>query len=335
MKANDLTIAIAGATGAVGREVLTILEQRDFPVGDIRLFSSENSEGKEIEFRHSAFHARTISPGCFSGVDIAIFSMGAANSLAYAPQAADEGAVVVDNSSAFRMDEDVPLVIPEINGHKLDEIPRKRIFANPNCTTAIAAMALKPIHDMATVKNVIATSFQSVSGAGYGGIQELENQMRKWPAKVGSKVFPAQIALNIIPKIDIFLDNQYTKEEMKIHNETRKIFESDIKISMTAVRVPVMRAHCISLNVETQLPISPDEIKRAIDNFPGVQVAEDLSYPMPINCSGGDDCFVGRIRRDIIGENRVSLWVVGDQLRKGAALNSVQITEQIAGRHGS
>lgn len=326
-----LNISVVGATGAVGHEILEILSEHDFPVGNLKLFASERSCGKEIEFHGQPFKVETVEPGCFSGVDIAIFSAGASNSLIYAPQAASEGAMVVDNSSAFRMDNDVPLVVPEINGSALDMITKKRIVANPNCTTAIAAMAVKPIHDAGAVKNIIATSFQSVSGAGAGGIAELENQMRKWPAAAKNEVFPAQISLNIIPQIDVFLDNQYTKEEMKVHNEMRKILQADISVSMTAVRVPVMRAHSVSMSIETEKPLSPDEAKSVINDFPGVQVTEgDVSYPMPIDCSGKDDCFVGRIRRDIAGGNRICLWVVGDQLRKGAALNSVQIVERIA-----
>ncbi|QMU56283.1 MAG: aspartate-semialdehyde dehydrogenase [Candidatus Mycalebacterium zealandia] len=327
----DLNIAVVGATGAVGREVLEIFPERNFPVGNLKLLASERSRGKEVEFCGRPLKVEAVEPGCFSGVDIAIFSAGASNSRTYAPQAVDEGAVVVDNSSAFRMDDEVPLVVPEINGSELDAIPKKRIIANPNCTTAIASMALKPIHDAGVVKTVIATSFQSVSGAGAGGIAELENQIKEWPRVAKSEVFPARISLNIIPQIDVFLDNQYTNEEMKLHNETRKILQADIKVSATAVRVPVMRAHSVSMSIETEKPLSPGEVKNAINDFPGVQVTVgDQSYPMPIDCSGKDDCFVGRIRRDIVGENRICLWVVGDQLRKGAALNSVQIAERIA-----
>ncbi len=333
MKKTGLTVAVVGATGAVGREILLILSERKFPLKHLKLFASERSAGKTVEFCGDSLRVETVSPGCFAGVDIAIFSAGALNSRTYAPQAANEGAFVVDNSSAFRMDDDVPLVIPEINGHKLNEIPRRRIFANPNCTTAIAAMAVKPIHDAGTVRNIIATSFQSASGAGAEGMKELENQMRKWPEPAEISVFPAQIAFNVIPQIDIFLDNDYTKEEMKLHNETRKILEADICVSATAVRVPVMRAHSVSLSVETEKPLLPEEAKSAIDGFPGVKVTDGTSYPMPVDCSGKNDCFVGRIRRDITGGNRLSLWVVGDQLRKGAALNSVQIAEQIAERH--
>ncbi len=333
MKKNGLTVAIVGATGAVGREALLILAGRDFPAGKIRLFASARSEGKKIEFRGRSLRVETVSAGCFSGVDIAIFSAGASNSRKYVPQATEEGAVVVDNSSAFRMDDDVPLVIPEINGHKLSEVPQRRIVANPNCTTAIAAMAVKPIHDAGNVRNIVATSFQSVSGAGAEGMEELKNQIRKWPDPAEIDVFPAQIAFNLIPQIDVFLDNGYTKEEMKFHNEMRKLLESDICVSATAVRVPVLRTHSVSLNIETERRVSPEDARDAIDGFPGVRVAEGSSYPMPVDCSGEDDCLVGRIRRDISGKNRLSLWVVGDQLRKGAALNSVQIAELIAEHH--
>lgn len=333
MNNTGLTVAVVGATGAVGREILLILAERNFPVGELKLFASERSEGKKIEFGGRLLRVGTVSPGCFAGVDIAIFSAGASNSRTLVPKAAAEGAIAVDNSSAFRMDGDVPLVIPEINGGKLDKIPQRRIFANPNCTTAIAAMALKPVHDIATVRKVVATSFQSVSGAGAEGMEELKNQMQKWPEPPEGVVFPAQIAFNVIPRIDVFVENGYTKEEMKLHNETRKILESDICVSATAVRVPVMRAHSVSLSIETEMPLPPDEAKNAIDAFPGVTVVREPSYPMPLDCSGKDDCFVGRIRRDMTGENRISLWVVGDQLRKGAALNSVQIAEKIAERH--
>ncbi|MGI9559032.1 MAG: aspartate-semialdehyde dehydrogenase [Thermodesulfobacteriota bacterium] len=333
MKKDNLTVAVVGATGAVGREILSILEERDFPVRSVRLFASERSEGKEIEFRGCAVGVETVSPGCFKGVDIAVFSAGASNSKAHAPSAVEEGAIVVDNSSAFRMENDVPLVVPEINGRVLDEIPPRRIIANPNCTTAIAVMAIKPVHDTGTVRNVIATSFQSVSGAGAGGIVELENQTRAWPGEAEANVFPARINHNIIPQVDVFLGNLYTKEEMKLHNETRKILDADMNVSATAVRVPVMRAHSVSIHLETEKPVSPGEAADAIDGFPGVRVVKDGGYPMPIDCSGKDDCFVGRIRRDITGENRLSLWVVGDQLRKGAALNSVQIMERVVKRH--
>jgi len=333
MKNTGLTVAVVGATGAVGREILMILAERNFPVGELKLFASERSEGKKIEFGGRLKRVETVYPGCFAGVDIAIFSVGASNSRTLVPKAAGEGAIAVDNSSAFRMDGDVPLVIPEINGRKLDKIPQRRIFANPNCTTAIAAMALKPVHDIATVRKVIATSFQSVSGAGAEGMEELKNQTQEWPEPPEGGVFPAPIAFNVIPHIDVFVDNGYTKEEMKLHNETRKILESDICVSATAVRVPVMRAHSVSLSIETETPVLPDEVKNAIDTFPGVTVVREPSYPTPLDCSGKNDCFVGRIRRDMTGENRISLWVVGDQLRKGAALNSVQIAERIAECH--
>lgn len=333
MNKDNLTVAVVGATGAVGREILNIFSERRFPVANLKLFASPRSAGTEIKFEGGRAPVVSLAPGCFEGVDIAIFSAGAGRSREYAPQAAREGAVVIDNSSAFRMDGDVPLVIPEINGGLLDEIPPGRIFANPNCTTAIIAMALKPVHDEGVVKNVVATSFQSVSGAGAGGMAELERQLRDWPSPARPEVFPARILLNVIPQIDVFLDNNYTKEEMKIHNEARKILAADINVSATAVRVPVMRAHSISATVETEKPVSPERAADLIRAFPGVQVVDD-PYPMPVDCSGRDDCFVGRIRRDLTGENRICFWVVGDQLRKGAALNSVQMAEWIIRRHG-
>ena len=332
MKKDSLTVAVVGATGAVGREIVEIFPQREFPVSELRLFSSPRSEGKTIEFKGGEITVRTVKPGCFKGADIAIFSAGASNSRKYAQQAVDEGAVVIDNSSAFRMDDDIPLVVPEINGHMLDAIPPRRIIANPNCTTAILAMALKPLHDLSRVKNVIATSFQSVSGAGAQGMVELERQIKNWPDSGQADVFPSPIMLNVIPQIDVFTDNLYTKEEMKIHNEAAKILEADIRVSTTAVRVPVMRAHSISVSVETEEPVSPDRTSEAMDAFPGLRVTPG-GYPMPVDCSGRDDCFVGRIRRDLTGENRICFWVVGDQLKKGAALNSVQIAEQIVLRH--
>lgn len=332
-------VAIVGATGAVGREMLEILHEREFPVNKLKLIASERSEGKVINSNGNKFAIEKLTGECFSGVDIALFSAGSSRSKEFAGHAVKAGAVVIDNSSAFRMDRDVPLVIPEINPHAITEYRKKGIIANPNCTTAVTAMALKPIHDISRIKRVVATSFQAVSGAGAQGIDELEDQTRSVLERsvISSSVFPHQIAFNLIPHIDIFLENSYTKEEMKLHLETRKILgDRSINITATTVRVPVFRAHSISVNLETERKVTVSEAFEALGSFRGIRVIDDVSanrYPMPIDASGEDDCLVGRIREDYTVENGLCLWVVGDQLRKGAALNAVQIAEELVRNH--
>jgi aspartate-semialdehyde dehydrogenase len=337
MKKDGYNIAIVGATGAVGLEMLEILEERNFPVKEIKLLASERSAGKELEYNGNKIKVEELGENSFENIDIALFSAGSSRSREFAPIAARAGAVVIDNSSAFRMEEDVPLVIPEINPHAVAGYKKRGIIANPNCTTAVTLMALKPLHDLGNIKRVVASSYQAVSGAGAQAIEELKNQTLAWAnsEEIRSETFPYQIAFNVLPQIDSFLDNGYTKEEMKLHNETRKILENnEIALTATTVRVPVFRAHSVAVNIETEKKISVSEAKEALNNFPGVRVVDEpaeLKYPMPIDAAGMDDCIVGRIREDYTVENGLSFWVVGDQLRKGAALNAVQIAELLIG----
>lgn len=334
-------MAIAGATGAVGQEMMQILEERNFPVGELRLLASERSQGRKYSFCGREIAVSVLGEDSFHGIDIALFSAGSERSRKYADCAVASGAVVIDNSSAFRMDPEIPLVVPEINAQATALHEKKGIVANPNCTTAVAVMALKPIHDVSRIKRVVATSFQAVSGAGAGGIAELENQVRSWSENKeppqGTNTFPHQIAFNVIPHIDSFTESGYTKEEMKLHNETRKILGDDsIVLTATTVRVPVFRSHSVSLNLETEKKVTVEEAREAIRNFPGVSLFDDpenSDYPMPVESSGKDDCFVGRIREDYTVKNGLSLWVSGDQLRKGAALNAVQIAELLVRNH--
>jgi len=337
MKKDSYNVAIAGATGAVGQEMIEILENRNFPVNELRLLASERSVGKELEFKGEKIKIQKLDENSFKDIDIALFSAGGSRSREFAPIAAEAGAIVVDNSSAFRMEEGVPLVVPEINPKALAGYKNKGIVANPNCTTAVTVMALKPLHDLGNIKRVIASSYQAVSGAGAQAIEELKNQTVAWAnsEEIHAEAFPYQIAFNLLPQIDSFTDNGYTKEEMKLHNETRKILEDDeIALTATTVRVPVFRAHSVSVNIETEKKISVEEAREAINNFPGVRVVDEpgeLKYPMPIDVAGSDDCIVGRIREDYTVPNGLSFWVVGDQLRKGAALNAVQIAELLIG----
>ncbi|MGB3365449.1 MAG: aspartate-semialdehyde dehydrogenase [Thermodesulfobacteriota bacterium] len=337
MKKDSYNIAIVGASGAVGQEMMEILEQRNFPINELRLLASERSVGKELDFKGSKIKIQKLDENSFEDIDIALFSAGGSRSKEFAPIATQAGAVVVDNSSAFRMEEGVPLVVPEINPDAIAGYSNKGIVANPNCTTAVTVMALKPLHDLSNIKRVIASSYQAVSGAGAQGIEELRNQTLAWAnsEEIEPEAFPHQIAFNLLPHIDSFTDNGYTKEEMKLHNETRKILENtEIALTATTVRVPVFRAHSVSVNIETEKKITVEEAREAINNFPGVRVLdnpEELKYPMPIDVAGTDDCIVGRIREDYTVPNGLSFWVVGDQLRKGAALNAVQIAELLIG----
>ncbi|MEM7009633.1 MAG: aspartate-semialdehyde dehydrogenase, partial [Thermodesulfobacteriota bacterium] len=292
MKKDNYNVAIAGATGAVGQEMMDILKERNFPIGELRLLASERSAGKELEFNGNKIEIQKLDENSFDNIDIALFSAGGSRSREFAPAAAGAGAVVVDNSSAFRMDEEVPLVIPEINPDAVSGFNKKGIVANPNCTTAVTVMALKPLHDLGKIKRVIASSYQAVSGAGAQAIEELRTQTMAWAnsEEIKSDAFPYQIAFNLLPQIDSFTDNGYTKEEMKLHNETRKIL-SDTQMSLTAttVRVPVFRAHSVSVNIETEKKISVDEAKEALNSFPGVRVLDnpgELQYPMPIDVAG-------------------------------------------------
>ena len=331
IKKDKYNIAIVGATGAVGQEMMSILQERNFPIEELRLLASERSAGMKFKLNENEIIVQKLDHDSFENIDIALFSAGSSRSKEFADSAVKSGATVIDNSSAFRMEEDVPLIIPEINPEAIAK--NNGIIANPNCTTAVTIMALKQIHDISKIKRVVATSFQAVSGAGAEGISELEDQTSSWPdlKNIKSETFPYQIAFNVIPHIDSFTENNYTKEEMKLHNESRKILSDyDIQLTATTVRVPVFRAHSVSVNVETEDKITPDQAKKAINEFPGVEVIDNpqnLEYPMPIDSAGKDNCFVGRIRQDYTVQNGLSFWVTGDQLRKGAALNAVQIAE--------
>ncbi|HEV8662315.1 MAG TPA: aspartate-semialdehyde dehydrogenase [Candidatus Methylomirabilis sp.] len=324
-------VAVVGATGAVGESILRILEERKFPVGALRLLASERSAGRRLRFHEEDVSVEPLTADAFRGIEFALFSAGAARSKEFAPAAARGGAVVIDNSSAFRMDPGVPLVVPEINPEAA--FRHKGIIANPNCTTIVMVMPLKPLHDYARVKRVVATSYQAVSGAGAKAIEELKRQVTAWvrgePLPV--EVFPHQIAFNVLPHVDVFLENGYTREEMKLVNETRKILgDESIQVSPTTVRVPVFQAHAVAVNVETERPVSVATARELFAAFPGLRVQDDpsrLEYPTPLTATGTDDCYVGRIRQDLSRGNSLNFWAVGDQLRKGAALNAVQIAE--------
>ena len=330
-------VAILGATGAVGQEFLKLIEERDFPFAELRLLASSRSAGTEIPFMGKNYIVEEATSESFKDIDIALFA-GGSISTEFAPYAVKAGAVVIDNSSAFRMDPEVPLVVPEVNPHAI--LKHKGIIANPNCSTIIMVMALKPIYDLAKIKRIIVSTYQAVSGAGKEGIDELTNQVKAYsegkameakilPSASLSKHYP--IAFNLIPQIDVFLDNLYTKEEMKMVNETRKILEDyDMKITATTVRVPVYRSHSESVNVELEKDLDLAAIKDAISKFPGVQMQDEPQhqiYPMPLYTSDQNDVYVGRLRRDESADNSFNMWVVGDQIRKGAALNTLQIAE--------
>ena len=335
MRKDGYVVAVAGATGAVGEVMLQVLEERKFPVRRIKLLASERSVGKTLSFSGETVKVELLTAGAFAGVDVALFSAGASRSKEFAPAAWKSGAVVVDNSSAFRMDPEVPLVVPEINPHAIAQYAKKGIIANPNCTTIVTLMALAPLYRYSRIRRVVASTYQAVSGAGAMALEEFKQQVRAWvkgePMPVA--VFAYQIAFNVIPHIDVFQENGYTKEEMKLVHETRKILEDDrILISPTTVRVPVFTAHSVSVHVETEAKITPAKARELCAAFPGLQVQDDPAnkqYPMPLFAAGKDDCYVGRIREDLAVENGLNLWVCGDQLRKGAALNAVQIAERL------
>jgi aspartate-semialdehyde dehydrogenase len=329
--ASGLTVAVVGVTGAVGQTTLKLLDERKFPVKALRVFASERSVGKTVTFKGETLRIGKLGPEAFKGVDIALFSAGSSQSKEYAPQAVKAGAVVVDKSSAFRMDPTVPLIVPEINAHALKG--HRGIVACPNCTSIVTVMPLKPLHDAGRLRRVIATSYQAVSGAGVNGVEELRSQTLAWARgeAITPKYFLHQIAFNLIPHIDKFDDGGYTGEEMKLVHEVRKILETpDLPVSPTTVRVPVFTTHSIAVNAETEIPVSPDKAREVFARFPGLTLWDDPSqnrYPMPVTVEGQDDCFVGRIRQDLTLPNALNFWVVGDQLRKGAALNGIQIAE--------
>ena len=324
-------VAIVGATGAVGIELLRVMERRNFPVADLRLVASARSAGRKLEFRNREFSVETLGENSFAGIDLAFFSAGSETAKQFAPLAQDAGAVVIDNSSAFRMDAGVPLVIPEINP---DDVRAHRgLIANPNCTTAVALMALYPLHRVFGLRRVFASSYQAVSGSGARAIEELKRQVdaSRQGGDMVAEVYPHPIAFNVLPHVDSFLENGYTKEEMKMQNEGRKIMHlPDFTASVTCVRVPVYRAHSVALSAEFERPVSLDAARTALAQASGLDlVDEPLSncYPMPLNAAGKDHCQAGRLRLDCALENGLALWVSGDQLLKGAALNAVQIAE--------
>ena len=327
------TVAIVGATGAVGIEMIKVLERRNFPVAGLKLLASARSAGKTLPFKGTAVTVEELREDSFGGVDVALFSAGAGISRQFAPFAVKAGAVVVDNSSAFRMDPEVPLVVPEING--ADVKSHRGILANPNCTTAITLMALYPLHQAFGVKRVIASSYQAVSGTGAQAIEELRAQVQAIAAgrPVENKVYPHQIAFNVLPHVDSFLDTGYTKEEMKMQNEARRIMHlPGFKASVTCVRVPVYRAHSVSVNAEFERPVSVATAREVLSKAPGLLLVDDPAankYPLPLYAAEQDDCQVGRIRIDCALDNALAFWVAGDQLLKGAALNAVQIAELI------
>lgn len=325
-------VAVVGATGAVGVEMVRMLQDRKFPIKVLRLFASERSKGKSLSFKGKKVKVETLKPDIIKNIDIAVFSAGSAISREYAPLFADREIFVIDNSSAWRMDPRIPLVVPEVNPHVLEK--DKKIIANPNCSTIQLVVALKPIHDEVGIEKIRVATYQSVSGAGYKGIQDLQEQSKAWA--MGKKMphpkkIPHQIAFNLVPHIDEFTDNGYTKEEMKIAHETRKIMEApEILLSATCVRVPVFRSHSEAVWIETRKPISVDDVRRLLSSAPGVVLQDNpgkLEYPMPLTSSGKQMTFVGRIKKDLASPNGVSLWVVSDNLLKGAALNAIQIAE--------
>ena len=336
---NPPNIAILGATGAVGQEFIRLFKERNFPFSSLKLLASAKSAGKKLQVCGKDYVVEEATPESFEGIDIALFAGGKISEV-LAPEAVKRGAIVIDNSSTFRMDPKVPLVIPEINPE--DIAKHQGIIANPNCSTIIMLMALKPIYDISPIKRIIVSTYQAVSGAGKDGIDELFKEAEAVftgkeyvPHVLPSSGLPKhyQIAYNLIPQIDVFLENQYTKEEMKMVHETHKIFHDDtIQITPTAVRVPVVRSHAESIYIETEDVISVDKIKQAISGFKGVVLVDDVAnqiYPMPLDTSDKTDVAIGRIRKDLFNDKGISLWVCGDQIRKGAALNTLQIAEYI------
>jgi len=329
-----MKIAVVGVSGAVGQEFLKVLEERKISLTELHLFGSARSAGKTYTFKGEELKVKELKHNDdFKGIDIALTSAGGGISKEFAPTITKHGAVMIDNSSAFRMEDDVPLIVPEINADDAKDRPRN-IIANPNCSTIIMVVALKPIHDLSPVKKVHCATYQAASGAGAAAMQELETQVKEIMESKQPTIdkFKYQLAFNLIPHIDVFQDNDYTKEEMKMHHETRKIMHADISVSATTVRVPVYRAHSEAVWAETEKPISAGEVQEAMLKAPGVILEDDPSsfkYPMPIDAAGQDPVYVGRIRKDIANPNGIAFWCVGDQIKKGAALNAVQIAEYI------
>jgi aspartate-semialdehyde dehydrogenase len=330
-------VAVVGATGAVGQEMIKVLEQRNFPVSELRLLASARSAGKKLKFKGEEITVEELKPSSFEGIDIALFSAGGDRSKQFAPEAVKRGAVVIDNSSAFRMEPDVPLVVPEVNPEDVDW--HKGIIANPNCSTIQMVVVLKPLYDISRIKRVVVSTYQAVSGAGAAAIEELKEQTKAVlegkPVPPPNKI-PKQIAFNCVPHIDKFFPDGYTREEHKMINETKKIMhDNEIKVSPTCVRVPVFIGHSEVVNIEFEKPVSVEEARKALEEAPGVTVIDDFEnaiYPTPIDVAGKDDVLVGRLRKDDTIENGLNLWIVGDNLRKGAALNAVQIGEVLIER---
>ena len=329
-----MRVAIVGASGAVGQEFLRVLEERDFPIDELLLFGSQRSAGTKYTFRGKEIEVKLLQHNDdFKGVDIAFTSAGGGTSKEFAETITKHGAVMIDNSSAFRMDEDVPLVVPECNAEDALNRPRG-IIANPNCTTIMMVVVLQPLENISHIKRIHIASYQSASGAGAAAMQELQQQYQEIVdgKPVTVKKFPHQLAYNVIPQIDVFQPNGYTKEEMKMFNETRKIMHSDVKCSAMCVRVSSLRAHSESVWIETEKPISVEEAQKAIAAAPGCTLQDDpanLVYPMPLDTAGKDDIFVGRVRKDLADDCGLTFWLSGDQIRKGAALNAVQIAEYL------
>ena len=333
MKKERYNVAVVGATGAVGEEMRTVLEERLFPVGELRLLASERSAGQFLEFRDERIRVGVLREDSFENIDIGLFSAGGSVSDKFAPLAVAAGAVVVDNTARFRMEPDIPLVVPEVNAQEIAQYKRRGIIANPNCSTIQMVVALKPIHEAARIKRVVVSTYQSVSGAGRMAMEELSQQtVALFDGKeLVKERFPHQIAFNCIPHIDVFLEGGYTKEEMKMVNETRKILgEPSLRITATAVRVPVFCGHSESVNIETEKKLTAKDVKAILREAPGVLLCDEPEnnvYPMAIDAVGKDATLVGRIREDDSVPNGINLWIVADNLRKGAALNAVQIAE--------
>ncbi|MDD3727838.1 MAG: aspartate-semialdehyde dehydrogenase [Dysgonamonadaceae bacterium] len=329
-----MRIAIVGISGAVGQELLSVLTERDFPIENLKLFGSARSAGKIYTFKGEEIEVLELQHNDdFKDIDIAFVSAGGSTSVEFAPTITKHGAIMIDNSSAFRMDDDVPLVVPEINAEDALNRPRN-IIANPNCTTTQLVVSLKAIENLSHITKAHVSTYQAASGAGSAAMDELEEQyaqIQRGEKPTVSK-FAYQLAYNVIPQVDSFTDNGYTKEEMKMYHETRKIMHSDIKVSATCIRVPVLRAHSESVWLETERPISVEEAKEAFANTPGIVLMDDAEkqeYPMPLFSEGKDEVFVGRVRKDLTNENGLTFWSVSDQIKKGAALNAVQIAEYL------
>jgi len=328
MRVHD--IAVVGASGLVGRKILQVLEERKFEVGKVVAIASDSSAGKEVNVKGKSYKLNKMTPEIFKNLEFAFFSAGGAVSHEWAPIAAKEGCIVIDNSSAFRMNEDVPLVVPEVN--RQDIFKNKGIIANPNCSTIQLVMALKPLDNLFKIKRVVVSTYQSVSGAGHKGVLALENELTNIDNTANTSPFPHKIAHNAIPQVDIFFEDGYTREEYKMINETRKIMNRrDLNITATCVRIPTIGGHGESVNIEFDKKVTADEVRAALESFKGVTVVDSpaaSAYPMPIDAEDKDDVFVGRIRVDSSIKNGINLWVVSDNVRKGAATNAVQIAEE-------